>query len=85
MLRDDLGELLQAALTAPDEDARIPLIRQVTARLSDLQSQGVISLAERDQIARAWCRQYVAARLPAVFRERDAVRAGQLGRFLLAG
>jgi hypothetical protein len=64
-----LNALRQCALSAPDDISRDYLIVSANALLGDLQARGIITLAERRDLAREWTKDYVRSCLPAFYRE----------------
>jgi hypothetical protein len=56
----------------------------VNAVLGDLQTRGIITLAERRDLAREWTRDYVRGCLPAFYRKKNAEAVDRLGWFLKA-
>jgi hypothetical protein len=79
-----LQALRQCALSAPDEILRDQQIVSVNALLGDLQARGIITLAERHDLARDWVKDYVRGRLPALYRDKNVRGIDRLGWFLQA-
>ncbi len=79
-----LKALRQCALSAPDGISRDYFIVSANALLDDLQARGIISLAERHDLAREWIKDYVRGCLPAFYRYKNAEAVNRLGRFLKA-
>jgi hypothetical protein len=79
-----LQALRQCALSAPDDISRDYFIVSANALLSDLQAWGIITLAERRDLAREWIRDYVRGYLPTLYRCKNAKAVDRLGWFLKA-
>jgi hypothetical protein len=79
-----LNALRQCALSAHDDISRDYFIISVNAVLGDLQARGIITLAERRDLAREWTRDYVRGCLPAFYRKKNAEAVDRLGWFLKA-
>jgi hypothetical protein len=79
-----LNALRQCALSAPDDISRDYLIVSANALLGDLQARGIITLAERRDLAREWIKDYVRGCLPALYRCKNAEAVDRLGGFLKA-
>jgi hypothetical protein len=77
-----LKMLQQSALCAQDDISRDYLIVSTNALLGDLQARGIITLAERHDLAREWIKDYVRGCLPAYYRAKNAEAIDRLGLFL---
>jgi hypothetical protein len=77
-----LNALRQCALSAPDDISRDYFIVSANALLGDLQAGGIITLAERRDLAREWTKDYVRGCLPAFYRDKNAEAVDRLGWFL---
>src|SRR5262245_42998475 len=80
----ELTALKKCALLASDDISRDYVIVSVDVVLGKLQARGVITRAERRDLACEWIKDYVRARLPALYRGRDANAIDRLGWFLTA-
>ena len=58
------------------------LIVSANALLSDLQARGIITLAERRDLARDWIKGYVRECLPTFYRDKNTEAINRLGWFL---
>ena len=58
------------------------VLSSANALLGDLQARGIITLAERRDLASEWVRDYVRGCLPAFYRDKNAEAIGRLGLFL---
>jgi hypothetical protein len=74
----------QCALSAHDDITRDYFIGSVNALLGDLQARGIITLAERRDLAREWIKDYVRGCLPGFYRDKNAEAVDRLGWFLKA-
>jgi hypothetical protein len=79
-----LKSLRQCALFAHDDITRDYFIGSVNALLGDLQARGIITLAERRDLAREWIKDYVRGCLPGFYRDKNAEAVDRLGWFLKA-
>jgi len=79
-----LKALRQCALSAPDGISRDYFIVSTNVLLGDLQARGIISLAERRELASEWTKAYVRGCLPAFYRCKNAEAVDRLGCFLKA-
>ena len=79
-----LKALRQCALSAHDNISRDYFIVSANALLGDLQARGIITLAERRDLAREWTKDYVRGCLPAFYRDKNAEAVDRLGWFLKA-
>jgi hypothetical protein len=79
-----LKALRQCALSAHDDISRDYFIVSANALLGDLQARGIITLAERCDLAREWTKDYVRSCLPAFYRDKNAEAVDRLGGFLKA-
>ena len=79
-----LKALRQCALSAHDHISRDYFIVSVNALLGDLQARGIITLAERRDLAREWTKDYVRGCLPGFYRDKNAEAVDRLGWFLKA-
>ena len=77
-----LKSLRQCALSAHDDISRDYLIVSANALLGDLQARGIITLAERRNLASEWIKDYVRGCLPAFYRDKNAEAIDRLGLFL---
>src|SRR5262245_15523601 len=77
-----LKALRQCALSAPDAISRDYLIVSANVLLGDLQARGIITLAERRDLALEWIKDYVRGCLPVLYRCKNADAIDRLGRFL---
>ena len=77
-----LESLRQCALSAHDDISRDYLIVSANALLGDLQARGIITLAERRNLASEWIKDYVRGCLPAFYRDKNAEAIDRLGLFL---
>jgi hypothetical protein len=80
-----LESLLQCALTAPDYMFRDHQIFSANTLLDDLQARGIISRDERRELAGAWISKYIRARLPVLYRDKNAAAIDRLGRLVHGG
>jgi hypothetical protein len=71
-------------LSAHDDISRDYFIISVNAVLGDLQARGIITFAERRDLAREWTKNYVRGCLPAFYRKKNAEAVDRLGWFLKA-
>jgi hypothetical protein len=79
-----LKALQQCALSASDDISRDYFIVSVNALLGDLQARGIVTLAERRDLAREWTKDYVRGCLPGFYRDKNAQAVDRLGWFLKA-
>ena len=77
-----LTALRQGALSAQDDMSRDYLIVSANALLGDLQARGIITLAERRDLARDWIKDYVRECLPTCYRDKNTEAINRLGWFL---
>ena len=80
----ELNALKKCALSASNDIARDCVIVSVNVLLGKLQAGGVITGAERRDLACEWIKDYVRGRLPAFYREKNAKAIDRLGWFLKA-
>ena len=77
-----LTALRQGALSAQDDMSRDYLIVSANALLGDLQARGIITLAERRDLAHDWIKDFVRECLPTFYRDKNAEAINRLGWFL---